>query len=282
MASNDLLFYALNDGSLKKAIIDLLAVKWPLPISEIHREVCKGKTRSVTYQAVRKAIKQLQEDGCLCILEKNKYQVNLEWIKDLGNKIKQVEANYQGKFVFQKTVFEKEGSKINFLVARDGIVRDTLREEKLNQVLRELIPIFRDEFGPHNIFNKDEDFIINYLMGVQKQNEIMIFLNQDTVIGGTVFEKKDESVKEDHSIWKLKHFALNKGYAEDSGKAIMDEIEDRLKKKSKSLKVQVNLSENEARAIKFFEKHGFTKEGTLKDHYRVGEDMYIYSKHFSR
>lgn len=49
-------------------------------------------------------------------------------------------------------IFEKEGSKINVLVARDGVARDKLSEEKLSQLLRELIPIFRDEFGPHNIF----------------------------------------------------------------------------------------------------------------------------------
>ena len=281
MGANDLLSYAFSESSLKTSIIEILTVKWPLPVNEIHKAVPTGKSGKVSYQAVRKALNQLLSEGCLVISDK-KYQINTEWIKNLSNQVKQIEANYQGKFVFQQTIFEKEGSKVNVLVAKDGIVRDTLREEVLIQLLKELIPICREEFGPHNIFSKDEDYIIDYLLNVQKEKEILVFLHGDKVIGGTVFEKKDESISEDHTVWKLKHFALSKGLPKDVERGVMDEIEERLMKKSKSIKIQLNLSEKEERAIERFQRFGFTLEGTLKDHYRVGENMYIYSKVYSR
>ena len=216
------------------------------------------------------------------IIADKKYQINTEWIKNLSNQVKQIEANYQGKFFFQQTIFEKAGSKVNVLVAKEGIVPDTLREEMLNQLLKELIPICREEFGPHNIFSKDGDYIIGYILGVQKEKEILFFVHEDKVIGETVFENKDESVSEDHTIWNLKHFALSKGLPADVERGVMDKIEESLMEKSKSIKIQLNLSEREDRAIERFQRFGFSLEGTLKDHYQVGENMYVYSKVYSR
>ena len=282
MKPNSILFYSLKENSIKNNVIDLLSVKWPLTLTEMHKAICQDQNLKVSYQAIRKAVKQLQEDGCLVQIDKTKFQINIEWLKSLGDKIRSIETNYQGKFSFPKTVFAKKGKGINVLVAKDGIVRDKLREEKLNHLLKKLISIYRKEFGPHNIFRKNQSEVLDYLLRVQKQNEILIFLIDDKVVGGTVFEKKDESLEGDHMVWKLKHFALIRGLSLKIEKAIMKEIEDRLRKKSKSMKIQLNLSENEQIQIKMFESFGFIREGVLENHYRVGENMYIYSKLYSK
>lgn len=281
MKSNSLLFYSMKEDSLKNNILDLLSIKYPLTLTDIHKEVCNNHNIRVSYQAIRKAVNQLLESGCLIKVEKTQFQINIEWLKGLADKIKNIEANYQGKVRFSKTVFTKANEGINVLVAKDGIVRDKLREEKFNHLLKQLIKIYQEEFKLHNILQKDENEVLDYLLRVHKQNEILIFLINDKVIGGTVFEKKDESYDKKHTVWKLKHFAFSKDVDKKTEKLIMKEIEDRLKKKSESIKIQLNLSENEKRQIKMFEGFGFKCEGVLKNHYRVGENMYIYSKLYS-
>ena len=83
-------------------------------------------------------------------------------------------------------------------------------------------------------------------------------------------------------VWKLKHFALSQIVDKTREKAIFHEVKERLQQKSKSMKIQLNLSEKEEKYITMFKSFGFRREGTLENHYRVGEKMLIYSKLFSQ
>ena len=62
-------------------------------------------------------------------------------------------------------------------------------------------------------------------------------------------------------------------------KAAEDKLKLLIKKGGvKSIKVEVKVSENEARTIAFFRKHGFQLEGKLKSHFRAGELVYVMGK----
>ncbi|MEK6874706.1 MAG: hypothetical protein AABX52_03075 [Nanoarchaeota archaeon] len=278
--TNTILPFSLQDNSLKNQIIDLLSVKWPLSVTDVHSYISKQVYRRFSYQAVRKAVKQLISDRCLTFVEKNKVQINPEWLFQVKCKIQHIEDNYSGRPNFPKTFAQTKTGGFNVLVAKDGIVRDKLREEMLNQFFKELIPIYKKELGPHNIFQRDELFILDYFQGLQKKHELLFFLLDGKVVGGTVFEKKDESIQDGHSIWKLKHFALKSEVGRLFEQTAIKEVEDRLLQRNKSIKIQLHFSEHEKRYISLFESVGFNREGTLKDHYRVGEEMYIYTKHY--
>ena len=159
MKDSTLLFYSLKENSIKMMVLELLSVKWPLSINEIHKAICKANNLKVSYQAVHKAVKQLWSQDSLAT-ENHKYQINLESLKELSEKLQQIEANYLGEVISSKTVFKKEGKIINLLIVKEGIVQDKLRDQRLNQLLTELIKIYRDEYPQHNIFqNKDNEII---------------------------------------------------------------------------------------------------------------------------
>lgn len=269
-------FY-LNNKSVKNTVIALLSVNWPLSTNDIHKEVVKEQGIKISYQAVHKAIKQLVESGCLQI-ENKKYSINEEWVKEISEIVNQIKRSYKGKFHVSKTILNKEGNKFNVIIAKNGLLRDIMMEKTLVNYLKDLIPILKKEINPHNIFQKNEDEVLTYLLNIQKEHEFFIALINEKVIGGTVLEKKDESIRGDHKVWKLKHFALSEDIEKNTEKEIISEIENRLKKKSKSLKIQVNLSEKETRAIELFKRNNYKKEATLDNHYRINEKMFIYAK----
>lgn len=280
MEKEVLKFYALKESSIKQIILDILSIKWPISVSEIHKMVCSGRDIKISYQAVHKSVKELYKAGCV-VQEKNKYQINMEWLRQVSNKLQQIEANYQGEFLFPKTLFQEGKSRVNILIAKEGIVRDRLRDQRLYHLLRELLQVYREEYPTHNIFHRKESEAIEYLLESQTKNELLVFTINNKVAGGTILRRITESRKDNHSSWKLKHFALRKTISEEIEAELMGEIEDRLRKKSNSVKIQLNFSSKEKRYINFFKKYGFKKEGTLKNQYRLGETMYIYSKLFT-
>ncbi len=274
-----MMFYLVNEHSLKNIIINLLALKSPQNTNDLHKLIKKDFKLNLSYQAIHKTIKQLVKEKCLLEHQKN-YSINPEWIKEVSNFVKKIEAGVQGKKFITQTTINKSKSKLDVIIAREGILRDKLRDQELHLLIKEFIPILKEEHKVHNIFHKPVEEVLTYLLNIQKEHELFIALIDDKVVGGCVLEKKDESMDEKHKVWKLKHLALKKELTFAQEKEILSEIEDRLKHKSPSMKIQLNLSEKEKRYIDIFKKHGYKKEGTLENHYRVGENMYIYSKLF--
>ncbi len=272
----DTFFYSLKGDSLRSIVFDVLCVQWPLSMKDIHKLV-KEQGMNVTYQGVRRIVKDLVESKCL-VEEDNRYQINLEWVNELKFRIRQIESSYKGEFYLSKNLISKEGKKFNVIIAKDGTLRNTLHEQALLTYLKELIPIYRKEFNPHNIFQKSDEDVLDYLLKIQKEHEFFIPLVDDIVIGGTVLEKKDESLDGKHKVWKLKHFALKENVDDKLCLEIIKETEERLRKTAPSIKIQLNLSETEKKYIRLFKKRGFKEEAVLKDHYRIGEHMHIFAK----
>nr|MBA4404679.1 hypothetical protein [Nanoarchaeum sp.] len=75
----------LNKGeNVKDLIFEILTREYPLKIIELTNYIRKRYGKSVTFQAVRKALLQLKEEG-IVTEENNKYLIRKEWVNETKN-----------------------------------------------------------------------------------------------------------------------------------------------------------------------------------------------------
>jgi len=142
-------------------------------------------------------------------------------------------------------------------------------EEKLKQLAK----LYKQGFKKHNIFSKDDKFILNYLKKPTKMLAAMAEDESEVVGGICLFENKQT---EDHSVWNFKHIAVKIGYQKQGvGASLMQEAEAYAKPGDK---IEIKVSENEKAALKFYEKFGYVVEGKLSNHYRKDEVCYVLGK----
>jgi hypothetical protein len=80
----------------KDAVISILTTEWPLTLRAIFYGIKKRYGYSSSYQAVYKAIKELTEDQVVIGSDK-KYELNIEWDKQLQSLTDIIETNYYAK-----------------------------------------------------------------------------------------------------------------------------------------------------------------------------------------
>src|SRR3989338_2017337 len=71
-----------KQNTTKDAIISILSQEWPLSTKEIYSRTQRELSLNVSYQAIHKTIKQLEENG---IISKAglKYELNRDWISNI-------------------------------------------------------------------------------------------------------------------------------------------------------------------------------------------------------
>jgi len=71
-----------KQNTTKDAIISILSQEWPLSTKEIYSRTQRELSLNVSYQAIHKTIKQLEENG---IISKAglKYELNIDWISNI-------------------------------------------------------------------------------------------------------------------------------------------------------------------------------------------------------
>jgi hypothetical protein len=80
----------------KDAVISILTLEWPLSLRNIFYKIKKQYGYSSTYQSVYKAVKELCEIGVLKEKDK-KYEIDINWIKQVQSFTDIVETNYYAK-----------------------------------------------------------------------------------------------------------------------------------------------------------------------------------------
>ncbi|MEW5897221.1 MAG: hypothetical protein AB1668_05985 [Nanoarchaeota archaeon] len=267
--NSEFLFYSLDKGSVKRNIIHLLSLRWPQSTKELHRGLSSEFNVKITYQAVHKALKQLQQTGCLQ-WDGKRYFINKEWLSHVSETVNHIQQNY---------------SKVSYtdplLVIKNNTIQEKIVENKTNAAIRKFIPLLQKAFVRHNIFEKSEEEIFKYLSDVQKKDEIVLFAQNGTIMAGVVIIKVEDD-NQKYSRWKLHHFACHKDLPEQSRLQFLAEIEKRIKQQSKKVKIEYNMAETETEYIALFEKATFTKEATFPDRYRLGETAYKYIKFLGR
>lgn len=72
-----------RDGlSTKDHLVSILADEWPLSTKEIHSKLSREKSTEVSYQAVHKVLKQLENEGVVELSGK-KYALSEQWVKNV-------------------------------------------------------------------------------------------------------------------------------------------------------------------------------------------------------
>lgn len=144
---------SFNTNSSKETIIELLSTEWPLTAKKMHRRLIKKYHRSITYQAVHKALTELAEKN---IIEKGKegYRINKSWLKQLGEFSQKLEQELEDKNkksevkAMHRFVFTIHNDFIKFV---NGLMEEmTKKEGKLNVVFH-----FRHVPYPHVLSNED-------------------------------------------------------------------------------------------------------------------------------
>ena len=135
-----------------------------------------------------------------------------------------------------------------------------------------LVKLYKSFFTKHNIFQKSDEEIIDYLK--QQKHELIVY--DDNRIKGTLFLVNFDG--NGHKLWKFRHFAFE---SEEIASKLWDDAEKKVKKSSETAKIELTIAENE-KSLNFFRANGYEEEGKLKNHYRFGETCFILSKSFNQ
>ncbi len=92
---NELFLLKLNpeNASTKQKIISVLGIEWPLTAKQIYERVQKEYAANISYQAVHKVLKELEEANVLG-KEKNGYCLSLDWIQKSKKSLEDLEKQY--------------------------------------------------------------------------------------------------------------------------------------------------------------------------------------------
>ena len=250
-----------NGKTVKKLIITLLSVRWPLSVNDIYRVINKELRTKVTYQAVHKAVKELVCNGSL-LAEKKKYLLNTNWLNDMRSLIEQVDRNY---------IFSGESIKLSSL--SKGSVRHLSREQEMINILTQLVPIFKSAFKKHNIFERNEREVLNYLIQQQERNNIIAFSKSGLVIGAVIFENREETSK--YERWSVRHFACAKDIDSRLKAECLKLAITSLKQPNLLIKVELDEAETEKEWIEIYRSAGLKEESILPGLFRPDENVII-------
>jgi len=167
----------------------------------------------------------------------------------------------------------------------DGIV---IKDAEVGE-LADLVEVYKNVFQKHNIFQRSEEVILEYLKSVHSQNAnfgggFVVAIKDGKTVGGMLVKKETQDFSGGHVVWKYNHVGVHpdhqgKGLGRELMEAADEKVRNLIKQgKFKTAKIELGIAEGEKASIKFYEKFGFEIEGELKSHYRFGEKAYILGK----
>ncbi len=83
-----------SPATTKDQIISILSNLWPLSAKSIHTTIKREFGSEASYQAVHKALKDLQKDKVVATEGKD-YKLNSEWLKNIKSFSDRVIENYE-------------------------------------------------------------------------------------------------------------------------------------------------------------------------------------------
>ncbi len=128
-------------GNVKNAIIQKLSRQWPLTIKQLDHALKREFGMNVTYQAVHKVIKQLENEK---VIEKTKngLQLNLAWVEGIQKFTKKIKQEYSAETIFDPRKDVNELTFPTFLDTAKFIIH-TFEEMVSNPEKKSGICIFR-------------------------------------------------------------------------------------------------------------------------------------------
>jgi ribosomal protein S18 acetylase RimI-like enzyme len=136
--------------------------------------------------------------------------------------------------------------------------------------LKGLAKLYKEVFSVHNIFEKSESEIAEYLIGFEN---ILVAEEDGKIVGGLVIAEKQQD--SDWKLFNFKHIAVSKDFQDKGiGSALIEGAENAAGKG----KVEINVGERESGSLVFYKKMGYEQEAELKSHYRKGESCFVMGK----
>jgi hypothetical protein len=86
----------LPEDKIKNIIIEILSADWPLSAKKIHNRIKIDYKRNVSYQAIFKALTELNKEQVLK-KENYDYSLSLKWIDEVCNKYENIKRIYESK-----------------------------------------------------------------------------------------------------------------------------------------------------------------------------------------
>ncbi|MBT4577184.1 hypothetical protein HOM13_00490 [Candidatus Woesearchaeota archaeon] len=146
-----------------------------------------------------------------------------------------------------------------------------------NEDFEKLVRLYKSFFNTHNIFQKSEKEIIDYLKEQSEENALIVYDETNSIVGALFLVNFGQNENGSHKLWKFRHFAFQtKEVAQD----LLEEAEKIVKNSSETSKIELTLAESE-KEIEFYKSNKYILEGTLSNHYRPAEACFILSKCFS-
>ena len=130
----------------------------------------------------------------------------------------------------------------------------------------------------HNIFQKSNQEVVKYLKEQAQENDLLIYEENGALKGALFLVNFGQNADGSHKLWKFRHFAFE---SEDVASRLLGEAEKRVKRASKTSKIELTIAETES-GIRFYRSKGYNQEGALSNHYRWGETCYILSRSISK
>ncbi len=138
----------------------------------------------------------------------------------------------------------------------------------------QLVKLYRIFFSKHNIFQRPDNSIIEYLKDQAKTSPLLVVEERSSLVGAVVLHQFGQTTNGSHRLWKFRHFAF---LSDDVGVQLLKTAEDHVKKLSKTVKIELTIAETES-SKEFYLSNGYVEEGILKDHYRPREKCYLLGK----
>lgn len=142
--------------------------------------------------------------------------------------------------------------------------------------LKELIPVYKEVFEVHHIFDQSEDEVLDYLE--KNKSNFLIAKVDGKIVGGLMVTLSRDWGS--HGLWRIKHVAVAKGFRDmDIGSSLMEAAEKQIgESKFKTNKIEIHVGQHEEAALPFYKKIGYAVEGELASHYRHGEKVFFLGK----
>lgn len=169
-----------NKNSTKNLIISLLGKQFPLTLKQIFDEI--KITRTLSYQALHKGIKELVDEGIVDKIEKQ-YFLNKNWVREQTKSYSYYYSNYFSSVYNPKQIdassriqvfrFTSVKEFLDFLI--DSYVRDQMDQEdhNIHISVRRISP-----FIPHSL--------LPFIKKLCKQKKIHVLCRSDTAIDRAV------------------------------------------------------------------------------------------------
>lgn len=145
-----------------------------------------------------------------------------------------------------------------------------------NEDFEKLVRLYKSFFPTHNIFQKSEKEIINYLKEQSEENALIVYDETNSIVGALFLVNFGQNENGSHKLWKFRHFAFKNL---DIAQRLLDEAEKIVKNSSETSKIELTLAETE-KGIDFYKSNKYILEGSLSNHYRPNETCFIFAKCF--